>query len=211
MGGLHRQGVVIHTAFDGSNDKQECLVRWDPDWLDASMSEWQPSHDSWEMGTDLRIVPNIPGDAFLSMGNGFGVRVDETCPKDAVAVVRERQAMATDSRLLLLEGTGVLPKHKQARTESRDRQLSLDIRSRITHGMPVKGGANGRQVDPRREGLAKAAALGEPMLVRKGVLRKACTLRPFQTDIGISGRIINLTRRLTKAQKRKLKQRRVGK
>lgn len=190
-----REGVVVHTQFDGTNDRQECEVKWDC------------GGSSWEMGEDLKRVPNVSGDAFTTMANGFGVRVDETTPINAVAKVRDKEYVLVGDMLGFYDILG-LAKVRHAKVITPARQVTLDIQQRIAHGVPTKGGSNGRH-DPRRIGLAKAAALDEPMLVRKGPLMRACTLTPFETSITSLSRAINLSHKnLTRKQKRMLRKER---
>lgn len=126
---------------------------------------------------------------------------------DPIRALRDRQAQRTEDSLAFLSACGLL-KYSPAKSKERGRQLTLDIRSRIAHGVPTKGGTNGRH-DPRRENLAKATALGEPMLVRKGPLMRGTSILPFQTDTSVLSRAINYgNKALTRKQKRKLRKER---
>lgn len=184
----HAEGVVVSVQYAGTSNA-EARVRWDAGGV------------SWEMGEDLRVLPNRRGDAFLAMNNGFGVREGEIF----VQIPDTRDNAATEAEMFLRERFGLL-KVKHPESPSRERQLTLDIRARVAHGMPVKGGLGGKRPDERKLGLARVAATGEPVLVRKGKLW--LTPRPPRKprgDVLSSAFKPGAGKRLSRAAKRVLK------
>lgn len=135
-----RTGVVVASEFDGSPARQELLIRWDC------------GATTWEMGEDCRRVANVPGDAFYSMHNGFGVRNNETSPD---VHVNDKPRDSNDV-LALLQHMGLRDKPK---TLGKDEQARRDVLRRTSEGVPMKGGVNQhsfpRHVSQERLDLAK--------------------------------------------------------
>lgn len=95
--------------------------------------------------------------------------------------VRNDRAFGSDSGVQLLEMMGVIKVRRKAPV-SRERQHTLDIRTRIAHGTPVKGGLGGQKPDQRKVKLAAVVATGEPLLVRKGRLEPGIPKRQLHLE-----------------------------
>src|SRR6478609_7535264 len=108
-----QEGIILKVIYPLTPAMTEAEVQWDN------------GLSGWEMGEDLKVLPNLQGDAFIAMRNGFGVRRDETFPSDPVIKLRENAA--TEAELFLRERFGLIKVRHPVEVD-RDRQLTLDIR-----------------------------------------------------------------------------------
>ena len=138
---LTRRGLVI---VRGTHNESRVL------WLDTM-------EHSWECDVDLLAFPYEIGD-----NEKLLVRHEY---KEGTAVIRQQHDPLVDGAIAF----GLIKPPRKRNIPTNARQLTLDIRSRIQHGMPTRDGKH--IPDERKVALAAHAATGEPLLVRKGTLQ----------------------------------------
>lgn len=137
----------------------------DGSWREEVEVKWDDGSRTWEPRDDVKRTANKLGDVSRVEGTGMGL------VEGLVSREHPNLHKKDDAQVYALRCMGILPIPKVRRSDAR----------------PARP-----QPDERREKLARQAATGEPMLVRKGVLRSPCFTRPYKTGLGWAARAIKL-------------------
>lgn len=137
------------------------------DWREEVEVDWDDGKPSWEMRGDIARAPTKVGDQSRIGNTGMGVRLGES---QGTAQVWIKPDSSGQLMMLSLLGLLKIPKLRQSNTS------------------PAKP-----QPDERRLKLAAVVATREPILVRRGMLKRACNITArHEPRLGWAARAIKL-------------------